>query len=101
MADHKHELKNYETTKGSIHFQPDKPLPVALVRKLVKARIAENESRRKKIKIAIAIHPKAKNQEPKSKNQVPRTKSKNQYPRTKFDRPAILNLVLGSSNLEI
>ena len=36
------ELKNYKTTKGSIHFQPEKPLPVALVRKLIKARIAEN-----------------------------------------------------------
>jgi uncharacterized protein YdhG (YjbR/CyaY superfamily) len=47
VADHQDELKNYETTKGSIHFQPDKPLPAALVRKLVKARIAENEKRRK------------------------------------------------------
>ncbi len=35
------ELKNYETTKGSIHFQPAKPLPATLVRKLIKARIAE------------------------------------------------------------
>ena len=36
------ELKNYDTSKGTIRFQADKPLPVALVRKLVKARIAEN-----------------------------------------------------------
>jgi uncharacterized protein YdhG (YjbR/CyaY superfamily) len=50
VADHKGELKNYETTKGSIHFQPDAPLPAALVRKLVKARIAENVRRRKKSK---------------------------------------------------
>lgn len=35
------DLKNYKTTKGSIQFQPDKPLPVTLVRKLIKARIAE------------------------------------------------------------
>ena len=35
------ELQNYKTTKGSIQFQTDKPLPVALVRKLIKARIAE------------------------------------------------------------
>jgi uncharacterized protein YdhG (YjbR/CyaY superfamily) len=39
-------LKSYETTKGTIHFQPEKPLPAALVRKLVKARLAENLERR-------------------------------------------------------
>lgn len=38
---HQDELKDYKTTKGSIHFQPNNPLPAALVRKLVKARIAE------------------------------------------------------------
>jgi uncharacterized protein YdhG (YjbR/CyaY superfamily) len=38
---HKDELKAYETSKGTIRFQPDKPLSAALVRKLVKARIAE------------------------------------------------------------
>jgi uncharacterized protein YdhG (YjbR/CyaY superfamily) len=47
VAAHKDELKDYDTSKGTIRFQADKPLPVALVRKLVKARIAENESRRK------------------------------------------------------
>ena len=39
---HQDELKNYDTSKGTIRFQPDKPLPTALVRKLVLARIAEN-----------------------------------------------------------
>jgi uncharacterized protein YdhG (YjbR/CyaY superfamily) len=38
---HKDELKAYDTSKGTIRFQPDKPLPAALVRKLVKTRIAE------------------------------------------------------------
>ncbi len=36
------ELKNYKQGKGSIQFAADKPLPGALVTKLVKARIAEN-----------------------------------------------------------
>ena len=39
---HQEELKDYDTSKGTIRFQPDKPLPATLVRKLVKARIAEN-----------------------------------------------------------
>jgi len=42
---HKDELKGYSTSKGTIRFQPDKPLPSSLVRKLVKYRIAENASR--------------------------------------------------------
>src|SRR5438128_12540163 len=42
VAAHKDELKDYDTSKGTIRFQPDKPLPAAPVRKLVKARIAEN-----------------------------------------------------------
>jgi uncharacterized protein YdhG (YjbR/CyaY superfamily) len=37
----KGELKDYDTSgKGTIRFQPDKPLPATLVRKLLKARIA-------------------------------------------------------------
>lgn len=44
---HKDELAGYDLSKGTIRFQPDEPLPAALVRKLVKARIAENEGRRK------------------------------------------------------
>jgi uncharacterized protein YdhG (YjbR/CyaY superfamily) len=38
----KEELKDYETSKGAIRFQAAKPLPVALVRKLIKTRLAEN-----------------------------------------------------------
>jgi len=36
------ELKDFEVSKGTIRFTPDKPLSVALVKRLVKARIAEN-----------------------------------------------------------
>jgi uncharacterized protein YdhG (YjbR/CyaY superfamily) len=41
VAAHKDELKPYDTSKGTIRFPPDRPLPATLVRKLVKARIAQ------------------------------------------------------------
>jgi uncharacterized protein YdhG (YjbR/CyaY superfamily) len=37
------ELKAYATTKGAIQFEPTKPPPASLIRKLLKARIAEIE----------------------------------------------------------
>lgn len=37
------ELKAYATGKGTIRFSPDKPLPAALVHKIVKARIAQRK----------------------------------------------------------
>jgi uncharacterized protein YdhG (YjbR/CyaY superfamily) len=39
------ELKKYKTSKGTIQFPVDKPLPKALVAKLVKARVAQNEKK--------------------------------------------------------
>ena len=44
----KHDLKDYQTSKGAIRFPVDKPLPVALLKKLVKARIAENEHKKQR-----------------------------------------------------
>ena len=45
---HEVELKRYQTSKGTIRFATGKPLPAALVRKLVKTRIKENEARARK-----------------------------------------------------
>ena len=42
------ELKPYFTGKGTIRFSYDKPLPVALVKKVVKARMRENAARRRR-----------------------------------------------------
>ena len=39
---HEQELKSYSTSKGTIRFAADKPLPVTLVRKLVRTRMAQN-----------------------------------------------------------
>ena len=46
---HKDELEDYDTGKGTIRFQADRPLPAALVRKLVKTRIAENAARKQHV----------------------------------------------------
>ena len=41
------ELRDYPGSKGTIRFAMDKPLPAALVKKLVKARVAKNEAKAK------------------------------------------------------
>jgi uncharacterized protein YdhG (YjbR/CyaY superfamily) len=46
VAAHKDDLANYETSTGTIRFPAARPLPAALVRKLVKARVAENAGKK-------------------------------------------------------
>lgn len=41
------ELKEFQTSKGTIRFSVDKPPSAALVKKLVKARIAQNERKQR------------------------------------------------------
>lgn len=46
IEDFKSELNLFTVSKGTIQFPLDKPLPTALIKKLVKARIAQDETRK-------------------------------------------------------
>jgi uncharacterized protein YdhG (YjbR/CyaY superfamily) len=40
------ELEGYTTSKGTIHFPTDKPLPTALIKKVVRTRVAQIEAKK-------------------------------------------------------
>ena len=45
LDDFADDLKNYRTSKGTLQFPVDKPLPAALVRRMVKTRVEQNEAK--------------------------------------------------------
>ena len=42
----KEELREFRVSKGTLHFPLDKPLPAALLKKIVRGRVAQNEVRK-------------------------------------------------------
>lgn len=47
IADFAKELKPYETSKGTVRFPPDQPLPLPLISKMVKAAAVRNLAKHK------------------------------------------------------
>ncbi len=43
----KSELKGFSISKGTIQFPANKPLPTALIKKLVRARVAQSKSKKR------------------------------------------------------
>ena len=48
IAEHKKKLKGYETLVATVRFPLDKKLPVALIKKLIRAGVKKNDAREKK-----------------------------------------------------
>jgi len=45
LAQFKDELAQFKISKGTVQFPLDKPLPTALIKRIVKARVAEHETK--------------------------------------------------------
>lgn len=48
----KEDLKEFSVSKGTVRFTTDRPLPAALIKRLVRARLAENATREARRKTA-------------------------------------------------
>src|SRR5947208_15951693 len=48
VAEHKKELKQYEAAGATVRFHLDRRLPIALIKKLVRARMKKNETAKKR-----------------------------------------------------
>lgn len=73
MKKFKEDLKSYRTATATIHFTVEKPLPATLVKRIIKARMKENEARFeiKQLPKAIAkIGLAVTNKRDKSKNKI-------------------------------
>jgi uncharacterized protein YdhG (YjbR/CyaY superfamily) len=46
----KEELEGFQTSKGTIQFTPEKPIPTSLVKKIIRARVSENAGKSKRVK---------------------------------------------------
>jgi uncharacterized protein YdhG (YjbR/CyaY superfamily) len=44
----KDDLKEFKSSKGTVQFALDKPLPVTLIKRIVKARVAQAEAKRRR-----------------------------------------------------
>jgi uncharacterized protein YdhG (YjbR/CyaY superfamily) len=50
ISAYKEELKEFDTSKGTIRFQTNNPIPVVLIQKIVKGRVAEISKQKSKTK---------------------------------------------------
>ena len=48
MEEFRTELKGFSTSKGTVQFPLDKPLPTTLIKKIVKERVAKVESKKRR-----------------------------------------------------
>jgi uncharacterized protein YdhG (YjbR/CyaY superfamily) len=70
----KDEVKEFQTSKGTLRFTPARPLPAALVRRIVEMRVAENEARaaRRKARTKKAVKKPARAPRKKPAKTAPR-----------------------------